>query len=157
MIFKSKNNQGFTLVEVMVTIAVSGILFAMIAAVVASFVNSYKHSTRIRELNYEVETIENYVTLSIEALNSSGHTLSLTYDVNTGFAFINTTENKEILIYDKTNKTISFGTSTLDLEYTSDISIKRNDTGLVLTITTIDNTTFVSYYKVLNLLESGGN
>lgn len=158
MIKNSEKSKGFTLVEVIVTITVSSILFAIIASIIVSFSNSYKKTTRIRDQINEIETIENYVSLSIQMLNSKGNALYVFYDSNTGFTFINLDdENKEILKYNKTNKTISNSNSFLDLEYTSDISIKQSDNGLILIITTNDNTTYLSYYKVLNFGGSDGN
>lgn len=153
MIFNKNNKKGFTLVEVMVTMVVSGILFAMIAAVAASLVNNYKHSTKIRELNYEVETIENYVTITLESLNLRGATLVVNTTSN-GFTLTDTTEEPNTLTYEKDINTISLSLSDsiLELEYIANIEVRaQNKTGLVLTITTVDNTEFVSYYKVLNM------
>lgn len=158
MILKTKDQKGISLVEVMVTIAISGILFAMMASVIASFVSSYQRSLRIRELNYEVETIENYVTLSIKEINLKGEPLVIVSNEE-GFIFQNSTEdieNKDILTYNKEDKVLSFKSSALKLEYTSSVEVReQGDSGIVLTITTVDNTEFVSYYKVLNITDNG--
>lgn len=155
MILKdSKTKKGFTLVEVLVTIAVSGILFAMIGAVATSFVNSYKHSTKIRQMNYEVELIENYMQTCANFVNSNGLNLVIESETKISYFDKETKANIELLSFDASTKTLnkSFGTEKEKLEYISSIFIEPlKQNGIILTITTTDSAQFVSYYNVLNL------
>lgn len=151
------NNKGFTLVEVMVTIVVSGILFAMIGGIMSSFINSYRHSTRLRDLNNEVETIEKYVDTTINYINSNGHSIKLLDDNNIlTISFVN--QEGYIFKYDRSNKLVNLtlGNASLSLSQIRDIEITYLDTdGIVLRIFTSDNNLFVTYYNVLNINENG--
>lgn len=154
----TKNNEsGISLVEVLVTIAISGILFALIGVVITSFVNSYSHSMKIRKMTNEVEKVESYVSTCVEFLNANGYSLEIKEENNTLTLFYNdSTDDKDLMKYSQDDQTIirTLGSSTLQLNYLQDIDISiLDDSGIVLTITTVENTTITTYYKVLNIVK----
>lgn len=156
----TKNNEsGISLVEVLVTIAISGILFALIGVVITSFVNSYSHSMKIRKMTNEVEKVETYVSTCVEFLNANGYSLYIPkQDDNDEYTLtlVNFTTNEVLMKYSQDDQTIirTLGSSTLQLNYLQDIAISiLDDSGIVLTITTVENTTITTYYKVLNIVK----
>lgn len=156
----TKNNEsGISLVEVLVTIAISGILFALIGVVITSFVNSYSHSMKIRKMTNEVEKVESYVSTCVEFLNANGYSLYIPkQDDNDEYTLtlVNFTTNEVLMKYSQDDQTIirTLGSSTLQLNYLQDIAISiLDDSGIVLTITTVENTTITTYYKVLNIVK----
>lgn len=158
MIIRKKHNiKGFTLTEVLVTIAVSSILFVMVGTVITSFVNSYRFSTRLRDLNNECDTLKSYLLTSSEYLNSHGYSLKIVEDENKLSLFVKE-ENIDIFTYFKKEKSVymHLGNTTTSLEYIQNIEISYLDkNGIVLRIYTVDDGQFVTYYNVLNIDESG--
>ena len=154
---KSKVNRGVTLVEVLATITISGILFAIIGTIIGTFNISYERSKTIRKMDNEIQYIENAISLCVEYSNINGYEFYIEKDDET-IEIINIIdeEHKTLLTYDIVNKKIdlALSNSVKELEYIKSIDINIQDaskTGIMVEIITIEDVKKQSYHSVFNL------
>lgn len=112
-----KNNKGFTLTELIVTIAVSGIFFALIGSIIYSLLSAYKNTENAAAREEEIKAAWNLIEMTVEDANRSGEKVSV--------------------VRGETSINISFGTSEANLIYEHQSSLSRN--GKVLTLKFIRN------------------
>ena len=154
---KSKVNRGVTLVEVLATITISGILFAIIGTIIGTFNISYERSKTIRKMDNEIQYIEKAISLCVDYSNINGYEFYIEKDEET-IEIINIIddEHKTLLTYDIVNKKIdlALSNSVTDLEYIKSIDINIQDaskTGIMVEIITIEDVKKQSYHGVFNL------
>lgn len=159
---KLKVNRGITLIEVLATITISGILFAIIGTIIGTFSVSYNRSQSIRETDKEIQYIENAISLCVEHSNTNGLVLSIKEDLENNLVsivLVNSVDDAEIeevelFNYNTVSNTayLSFSDSTKELKYIKTIVIDdSNKVGIILEITTIENVKQQKYYNVINL------
>lgn len=93
-----KDNSGFSLIELLVGLAISCIVLAAAYSFVISGINSYDRTRKTTELQQETQFIENIIVDAVE----NGHWRSSSINDTTG-AFIFDTGN-QVLYYDKKDK-----------------------------------------------------
>lgn len=152
---KLKVNRGVTLIEVLATITISGILFSIIGTIIGTFNVSFERSKYIRQIDEEVQVIENAISVCVEYSNINGYELIIN-DNDEAIYLNNVIDGSENIIFkfDRINKTLdlSFSNTTRKLKYIESVSIKKsNDVGIVLEIVTIENVKKQSYYNIINL------
>lgn len=152
---KLKVNRGVTLIEVLATITISGILFSIIGTIIGTFNVSFERSKYIRQIDEEIQVIENAISVCVEYSNINGYELIIN-DNDEAIYLNNVIDGSENIIFkfDRINKTLdlSFSNTTRKLKYIESISIKKsNDVGIVLEIITIENVKKQSYYNIINL------
>lgn len=152
---KLKVNRGVTLIEVLATITISGILFSIIGTIIGTFNVSFERSKYIRQIDEEIQAIENAISVCVEYSNINGYELIIN-DNDEAIYLNNVIDGSENIIFkfDRINKTLdlSFSNTTRKLKYIESISIKKsNDVGIVLEIVTIENVKKQSYYNIINL------
>lgn len=152
---KLKVNRGVTLIEVLATITISGILFSIIGTIIGTFNVSFEKSKYIRQIDEEIQVIENAISVCVEYSNINGYELIIN-DNDEAIYLNNVIDGSENIIFkfDRINKTLdlSFSNTTRKLKYIESISIKKsNDVGIVLEIVTIENVKKQSYYNIINL------
>ena len=152
---KFKVNRGVTLIEVLATITISGILFSIIGTIIGTFNVSFERSKYIRQIDEEVQVIENAISVCVEYSNINGYELIIN-DNDEAIYLNNVIDGSENIIFkfDRINKTLdlSFSNTTRKLKYIESISIKKsNGVGIVLEIVTIENVKKQSYYNIINL------
>lgn len=154
---KSKVNRGVTLVEVLATITISGILFAIIGTIIGTFNISYERSKTILKMDNEIQYIEKAISLCVEYSNINGYGFYIEKNEET-IEIINIIddEHKTLLTYDIVNKKIdlALSNSVTDLEYIKSIDINIQDaskTGIMVEIITIEDVKKQSYHGVFNL------
>jgi type II secretory pathway pseudopilin PulG len=138
-----RKKHGWTLLEMIVTIAVTSIFFTMVFSVISSLISNYKTTERLNKADSEMSLLMLVFQSTIDSYNVDGLQITLVKD-----------EGKNILQPEK-DDSIVFGvnysdkiievsyqsnTQTMDLKFISDIQIdKFNDKLLRLKITDIDN------------------
>lgn len=152
---KLKVNRGVTLIEVLATITISGILFSIIGTIIGTFNVSFERSKYIRQIDEEIQVIENAISVCVEYSNINGYELIINDDEEAIY-LNNVIDGSENIIFkfDRINKTLdlSFSNTTRKLKYIESVSIKKsNDVGIVLEIVTIENVKKQSYYNIINL------
>lgn len=152
---KLKVNRGVTLIEVLATITISGILFSIIGTIIGTFNVSFERSKYIRQIDEEIQVIENAISVCVEYSNINGYELIIN-DNDEAIYLNNVIDGSENIIFkfDRINKTLdlSFSNTTRKLKYIESVNIKKsNDVGIVLEIVTIENVKKQSYYNIINL------
>ena len=138
-----RKKHGWTLLEMIVTIAVTSIFFTMVFSVISSLISNYKTTERLNKADSEMSLLMLVFQSTIDSYNVDGLQITLVKD-----------EGENILLLGK-DDSIVFGvnysdkiievsyqsnTQTMDLKFISDIQIdKFNDKLLRLKITDIDN------------------
>ena len=154
---KLKVNKGITLVEVLATIAISGILFSIIGTIISTFNTSYQSSKEIRETDNEIQYIENALSVCVEYVNINGYEMSLENSLE-NIKILTEIDNEEVTLfsYDITSKVanLKFSNVVKELKHIKSINIyvnNENRTGIIVEIITINDVKKLSYHNVINL------
>lgn len=154
---KLKVNKGITLVEVLATIAISGILFSIIGTIISTFNTSYQSSKEIRETDNEIQYIENALSVCVEYVNINGYEMSLENSLE-NIKILTEIDNEEVTLfsYDITSKVVNlkFSNVVKELKHIKSINIyvnNENRTGIIVEIITINDVKKLSYHNVINL------
>lgn len=75
---KYRNKEGFTLIELIVAIAVSGVFFAMIGVIVFNLLNSYNEIERNADRQDEIKKAWVLIEETVEEVNDLGMKLIIT-------------------------------------------------------------------------------
>ena len=133
-----KSVQGWTLVEVIVTMAVSSLFFALASTVVISLVTNYKSAERQNHTNREVALLSDIISDTIQSYNVAGDGLMIDgiILIATDLEVISFDESG-MLIYQKKDMT---NNQHIEFKYISSIEfIIGNDSLLEIVITNKDN------------------
>lgn len=116
-----KKRKGFTITELLVAMAVSGIFFAILASIVFSLVSGLARAEKETERREEIGAVWLLLEKTVEEFNARGEELVLSEDeasksLQTG------TEPK--LIYNKLESTLIRNGSEMKLEHIQDVGVE---------------------------------
>lgn len=137
-----QKKHGWTLLEVIVTLAVTSIFFTMVFSVISSLISNYKTTERLNKADSEMSLLMLVFQSTIDSYNVDGLQITLVKDE--GKNILQLEKDKSIVFNYYSDKIIwvsyQSNTQTMDLKFISDIQIdKFNDKLLRLKITDIDN------------------
>jgi type II secretory pathway pseudopilin PulG len=139
-----QKKHGWTLLEVIVTLAVTSIFFTMVFSVISSLISNYKTTERLNKADSEMSLLMLVFQSTIDSYNVDGLQITLVKDEGKNILQLEKDESIVFRVYYYSDKIIRVSyqsnTQTMDLKFISDIQIdKFNDKLLRLKITDIDN------------------
>lgn len=157
-----RKKHGWTLLEMIVTIAVSSIFFTMVFSVISSLISNYKATERLNKADDEMSLLMQIFQSTVDSYNSKGYMinfvgeekkiLKLVVDLEeeqTVFE-IDTEESKTRIIYQSASAT---SPQTLNLDYIETIVIEKHNSKLLLMKITAQNRTRQVVVMVVGGLE----
>lgn len=139
-----KDAHGLTLVEVIVTMAVSSLFFALASIVVVSLLTNYRTSEKANNMNQEIILVSKIITDTIDSNNIDGKELLLNDSV---ISYSGSDVSYNIISFDGSLKILSYkifgkDSNTLELNYISSIEfLSLNGNLLQVKITNIEEKT----------------
>lgn len=126
---KKHKNSGFTLVELIVAMVISGIVLSLVGHFFISFTKTSRQSKasqlRVYEQNVVVRCFEKFENLA----NLNGASISLDNENKTlSFNISRDEVNNAIIKYDKTKKVLTYNTLNYSLDKVIDINISQDET-----------------------------
>ncbi|MGI6770059.1 MAG: type II secretion system protein [Bacilli bacterium] len=139
-----QKKHGWTLLEVIVTLAVTSIFFTMVFSVISSLISNYKTTERLNKADSEMSLLMLVFQSTIDSYNVDGLQITLVKDEGKNILQLKKDDSIVFRVYYYSDKIIRVSyqsnTQTMDLKFISDIQIdKFNDKLLRLKITDIDN------------------
>lgn len=142
-----KRQKGMTLTEVLVAIAVSGILFSIIAVIMSSYRSIYERSRKNTLTLQEVNEVFNSLQMVIEYANLNEQTLILLKDVETQGIY------GESLFWESCGSTVSTNfLEEVSFNYLDSIELKNHQfQGVFVEVITKNGISYSRYYSIINL------
>lgn len=139
-----QKKHGWTLLEVIVTLAVTSIFFTMVFSVISSLISNYKTTERLNKADSEMSLLMLVFQSTIDSYNVDGLQITLVKDEGNNILQLEKDDSIVFSVNYDSDKIIGVSyqsnTQTMDLKFISDIQIdKFNDKLLRLKITDIDN------------------
>jgi len=139
-----RKKHGWTLLEMIVTIAVTSIFFTMVFSVISSLISNYKTTERLNKADSEMSLLMLVFQSTIDSYNVDGLQITLVKDEVENILQLKKDDSIVFGVNYYSDKIIGVSyqsnTQTMDLKFISDIQIdKFNDKLLRLKITDIDN------------------
>jgi len=139
-----QKKHGWTLLEVIVTLAVTSIFFTMVFSVISSLISNYKTTERLNKADSEMSLLMLVFQSTIDSYNVDGLQITLVKDEGNNILQLEKDDSIVFTVNYDSDKIIGVSyqsnTQTMDLKFISDIQIdKFNDKLLRLKITDIDN------------------
>lgn len=139
-----QKKHGWTLLEVIVTLAVTSIFFTMVFSVISSLISNYKTTERLNKADSEMSLLMLVFQSTIDSYNVDGLQITLVKDEGENILQLKKGDSIDFSVNYDSDKIIGVSyqsnTQTMDLKFISDIQIdKFNDKLLRLKITDIDN------------------
>lgn len=139
-----RKKHGWTLLEMIVTIAVTSIFFTMVFSVISSLISNYKTTERLNKADSEMSLLMLVFQSTIDSYNVDGLQITLVKDEGENILQLKKDDSIVFRVNYYSDKIIGVSyqsnTQTMDLKFISDIQIdKFNDKLLRLKITDIDN------------------
>lgn len=139
-----QKKHGWTLLEVIVTLAVTSIFFTMVFSVISSLISNYKTTERLNKADSEMSLLMLVFQSTIDSYNVDGLQITLVKDEGENILQLKKDDSIVFTVKYYSDKIIGVSyqsnTQTMDLKFISDIQIdKFNDKLLRLKITDIDN------------------
>ena len=161
-----RKKHGWTLLEMIVTIAVTSIFFTMVFSVISSLISNYKTTERLNKADSEMSLLMQIFQSTVDSYNSEGYMINFVEEKNkilelvvdleeeqtnpkTVFK-IDTEESKTRIIYQSASATSS---QTLNLDYIETIVIEKRNSKLLLMKITAQNRTRQVVVMVVGGLE----
>ncbi|HPK58476.1 MAG TPA: type II secretion system protein [Bacilli bacterium] len=157
-----RKKHGWTLLEMIVTIAVTSIFFTMVFSVISSLISNYKATERLNKADDEMSLLMQIFQSTVDSYNSEGYMINFVGEENkilelvvdleeeqTVFE-IDTEESKTRIIYQSASATSS---QTLNLDYIETIVIEKHNSKLLLMKITAQNRTRQVVVMVVGGLE----
>lgn len=157
-----RKKHGWTLLEMIVTIAVTSIFFTMVFSVISSLISNYKATERLNKADDEMSLLMQIFQSTVDSYNSKGYMINFVGEENkilelvvdleeeqTVFE-IDTEESKTRIIYQSASATSS---QTLNLDYIETIVIEKRNSKLLLMKITAQNRTRQVVVMVVGGLE----
>lgn len=154
-----RKKHGWTLLEMIVTIAVTSIFFTMVFSVISSLISNYKATERLNKADDEMSLLMQIFQSTVDSYNSEGYMINfdeenkiLEEQTNRKTVFeIVTEESKTTSIkYQSASATSS---QTLNLDYIETIVIEKHNSKLLLMKITAQNRTRQVVVMVVGGLE----
>ncbi|MFA6595860.1 MAG: type II secretion system protein [Bacilli bacterium] len=141
-----QKKHGWTLLEVIVTLAVTSIFFTMVFSVISSLISNYKTTERLNKADSEMSLLMLVFQSTIDSYNVDGLQITLVKDEGKNILRLKKDDSIVFRVNYDSDKIIGVSyqsnTQTMDLKFISDIQIDKfndNDKLLRLKITDIDN------------------
>lgn len=161
-----RKKHGWTLLEMIVTIAVTSIFFTMVFSVISSLISNYKATERLNKADDEMSLLMQIFQSTVDSYNSEGYMINFVGEENkilklvvdleeeqtnpkTVFE-IDTEESKTRIIYQSASAT---SPQTLNLDYIETIVIEKHNSKLLLMKITAQNRTRQVVVMVVGGLE----
>lgn len=157
-----RKKHGWTLLEMIVTIAVTSIFFTMVFSVISSLISNYKATERLNKADDEMSLLMQIFQSTVDSYNSEGYMINFVGEENkilelvvdleeeqTVFK-IDTEESKTRIIYQSASAT---SPQTLNLDYIETIVIEKHNSKLLLMEITAQNRTRQVVVMVVGGLE----
>ncbi|MDD4244487.1 MAG: type II secretion system protein [Bacilli bacterium] len=156
-----QKKHGWTLLEVIVTLAVTSIFFTMVFSVISSLISNYKTTERLNKADSEMSLLMLVFQSTIDSYNVDGLQITLVKDEGENILQLKKGDSIDFSVNYDSDKIIGVSyqsnTQTMDLKFISDIQIdKFNDKLLRLKITDIDNRSRQTVAMVVGRLIVGG-
>jgi len=153
-----RKKHGWTLLEMIVTIAVTSIFFTMVFSVISSLISNYKTTERLNKADSEMSLLMLVFQSTIDSYNVDGLQITLVKDEGNNILQLKKDDSIVFGVNYYSDKIIGVSyqsnTQTMDLKFISDIQIdKFNDKLLRLKITDIDNRSRQTVAMVVGGLE----
>lgn len=157
-----RKKHGWTLLEMIVTIAVTSIFFTMVFSVISSLISNYKATERLNKADDEMSLLMQIFQSTVDSYNSEGYMINFVGEENkilelvvdleeeqTVFK-IDTEESKTRIKYQSASAT---SPQTLNLDYIETIVIEKRNSKLLLMKITAQNRTRQVVVMVVGGLE----
>ncbi len=154
-----KNNQGFTLVELVVAIVVSSIVLTLVSYFLIRFFSTSKKIKAEQNRTFEQSIIVNYFNDFKDQANLLGKKVTINYNNNIVYTTLDSSEEpiSEVIKIDNKKLEIKYNKASTKLETIKSINLVKMDnmTKLFRVVITFDNdeTYQFSIYIVGGLLE----
>lgn len=160
-----RKKHGWTLLEMIVTIAVTSIFFTMVFSVISSLISNYKATERLNKADDEMSLLMQIFQSTVDSYNSEGYMINFDEknkilelvgvleedQTNPKTVFkIDTEESKTRIIYQSASAT---SPQTLNLDYIETIVIEKRNSKLLLMKITAQNRTRQVVVMVVGGLE----
>ena len=143
-----RKKHGWTLLEMIVTIAVTSIFFTMVFSVISSLISNYKATERLNKADDEMSLLMQIFQSTVDSYNSEGYMinfveeknkiLELVVDLKTVFKIVTEESKTTSIIYQSASAT---SLQTLNLDYIETIVIEKHNSKLLLMKITAQNRT----------------
>jgi type II secretory pathway pseudopilin PulG len=143
-----RKKHGWTLLEMIVTIAVTSIFFTMVFSVISSLISNYKATERLNKADDEMSLLMQIFQSTVDSYNSEGYMinfveeenkiLKLVVDLKTVFEIVTKESKTTSIIYQSASAT---SLQTLNLDYIETIVIEKHNSKLLLMKITAQNRT----------------
>ncbi|HRS30638.1 MAG TPA: type II secretion system protein, partial [Bacilli bacterium] len=141
-----RKKHGWTLLEMIVTIAVTSIFFTMVFSVISSLISNYKTTERLNKADSEMSLLMLVFQSTIDSYNVDGLQITLVKDEGNNILQLKKDDSIVFGVNYNSDKIIGVSyqsnTQTMDLKFISDIQIDKfnnNNKLLRLKITDIYN------------------
>lgn len=162
-----RKKHGWTLLEMIVTIAVTSIFFTMVFSVISSLISNYKATERLNKADDEMSLLMQIFQSTVDSYNSEGYMINFVGEENkilelvvdleeeqtnpkTVFKIVTEESKTTRIIYQSASATSS---QTLNLDYIETIVIEKHNSKLLLMKITAQNRTRQVVVMVVGGLE----
>ena len=149
-----RKKHGWTLLEMIVTIAVTSIFFTMVFSVISSLISNYKATERLNKADDEMSLLMQIFQSTVDSYNSEGYMINFVVEENKKKLVVDLEEDqtnrKTVFEIDtEESKTTSIkyqsasatSSQTLNLDYIETIVIEKHNSKLLLMKITAQNRT----------------
>lgn len=158
-----RKKHGWTLLEMIVTIAVTSIFFTMVFSVISSLISNYKATERLNKADDEMSLLMQIFQSTVDSYNSEGYMINFVGEENKILELVVDLEEEQTVfkIVTKESKTTSIkyqsasatSPQTLNLDYIETIVIEKHNSKLLLMKITAQNRTRQVVVMVVGGLE----
>ncbi len=158
-----RKKHGWTLLEMIVTIAVTSIFFTMVFSVISSLISNYKATERLNKADDEMSLLMQIFQSTVDSYNSEGYMINFVGEENKILELVVDLEEEQTVfeIDTEESKTTSIkyqsasatSPQTLNLDYIETIVIEKHNSKLLLMKITAQNRTRQVVVMVVGGLE----
>ncbi|HPD12755.1 MAG TPA: type II secretion system protein [Bacilli bacterium] len=148
-----RKKHGWTLLEMIVTIAVTSIFFTMVFSVISSLISNYKATERLNKADDEMSLLMQIFQSTVDSYNSEGYMINFDEEkkiLKTVFEIVTKESKTTSIKYQSASATSS---QTLNLDYIETIVIEKHNSKLLLMKITAQNRTRQVVVMVVGGLE----
>jgi len=161
-----RKKHGWTLLEMIVTIAVTSIFFTMVFSVISSLISNYKATERLNKADDEMSLLMQIFQSTVDSYNSEGYMINFVVEENKKKLVVDLEEDQtnrktvfEIVTKESKTTSIKYQSAsatspqTLNLDYIETIVIEKRNSKLLLMKITAQNRTRQVVVMVVGGLE----